>query len=207
MNTTLKITPALTSEDETAAGRFRKGYVGSEADELIAQRMNQKSITCQEARAELVREKILADKEEGLRIPLPLRRALGIESKAEKALREARSARESAELVLREWDELVEKLHEKQQRVKRAGMQIGQLKSAAQSFRAEIPKCLGNAFDTNRVLNLASGVVKNEQILPLLEDATETLKSDLQAHVQQMREFGKANSVPEEILQKLPNEN
>jgi hypothetical protein len=142
-----------------------------------------------------------------IRIPERLRKALGLESEAVKQLRSAQQERESAQKILSAWGVMVNDLCSKQERLKNAATQIDLLRNGIQKGREIVFEHLGSsgASHAEAAIQCAIRAVETELALPLLEESKQRIAEDLRAHITAMREFGKQNTIPSDVLASLPH--
>src|SRR5262249_47068134 len=134
-----------------------------------------------------------------------LKKAFGLQADAQRAADEARQALESAEAIIYEWNRKITTLKELTEACERASQFISPFKSHAANCRAKIVDFIGSRQDTDRAVahNQAASALEHEAVLPLLEEAYQTLCDRRKAHVAQMREYGRKNDVPADIIKKL----
>jgi hypothetical protein len=191
------VLPGDVPENEIIAHRL--GHSNHDVEE----RARQDETDFETARRALEREAIAAAPEKFKIVPA-LRKAIGLETAAEKQLNAAKAERERAEQIQAEWDRMVTDLERFDEKVETGLVHLQQFKELIATNEAHVKKAWGDNFETFKSSDAAVLAVQRQQALPMLEEAQRALELQRTAHIEKMREWGKENSVPKEILRALP---
>jgi hypothetical protein len=139
------------------------------------------------------------------RAPSGIKAILGLESKAQEQLREAQKSREKFELVVNQWNGKVDELVTKKEALQRAAEQIANLRTGQAKSSQIVFENLGSDSPAHSAAAINCAIQHSgiELAFPLLEAGQKRLAEDLQAHITVMRQWGKDNDVPKDVLQSL----
>jgi hypothetical protein len=143
----------------------------------------------------------------GSKTPLSkrLKRAIGLESEAEKKLREAQQATLEAVAIQRQWDAKVADLIALRERCANAQAEVEQMKNSIATIRGMLSDSLGRGFSSiQSASELAVEIAKGEPALTILQEYMSSLCATYAPMRRDAESFGEENGVPREMLDALP---
>ncbi len=196
----------LTSRKKTSPRAAGVITSAAEVDTVeIQRRALTDAVDHETARATIFREMLANGRAETSSLISSLQKAIGLESAAQKQLRQAQEERERYEAAQQQWDDHVAELARTEKRLEFAAGEIASVRTGIGILQAALERNLGTQNEPqNNATKMAFEIAGANAALPILEKAEQALIENFRTRISEVRAFGVELGVPQSALDSLP---